>query len=269
MRLTNAFLLVAVLIGVPGRSALASQSQKVGNIDGTVSDTLGNLLADVQVGLVGTPHYAVTDDKGVFHLPKVPTGSYTIAMRRLGFSPITMAFAVTDTRNQVVDFELTQNAVRLAPLSIKAEHISAQLKRVGFESRLRTAGVAPSHFVTRQELEAKHVQLLSHVIDRLGSRAHACDNPNVFLDGIPFTTFAGVASTAVQPNAPTLSGRARSPREDNSGFQNNKPLDFFQVRNIEGMEVYSSASEVPAEFKAGPGGNMNSKCVIVLWTRDR
>jgi hypothetical protein len=267
MRLSNALRIAAFLLALPVSSVRAAQERGV--IEGTVSDTLGNLLEDVQVGLVGTPHYAVTDEKGAFHLPKVKAGSYTLSMRRLGFDPLTMIFVVLDDNGISVDFELSPTAVRVAPVSIKTERVSLRLRLAGFETRMKTAGVPASHFITRQEIEKRHVQSLTNLIDRMGGRARACDYPNVFLDGSPYKTYTDFSMPAPSGRSAARNGQRNSAsQEEGTGFQKLKPLDAFQIRYIEGVEVYSNAAEIPVEFKGGPDGQMNGKCVVLLWTRD-
>lgn len=272
MRLSNTLLLLASLLTMPLASAAAMQ-QKSG-LAGIVSDTLGNVLEDVQVGLVGTPYYSLTDEKGEFKLLGVVPGNYTLSMRRLGYSPFTMKFIIVEGSAMNVDFELTQSTVRLAPLNIKSERISPRLRRVGFENRLRTAGVAPSHFITRQELEKRNIQSLQQVIDRMGSRARTCSFPNVFLDGVSYNTLMETAAMKPRPRSSSgalvgPSSMSNSNAASETGFQKNKPLETFLVRSIEGMEVYTSTAEAPAEFRVGPNGQMNDKCTVVLWTRDR
>lgn len=276
MRLSNAFLLVGVLVASPASTTHAMQQS---GILGTVSDSLGNLLEDVQVGLVGTPHYAITDEKGWFKLANVKSGSYTLSMRRLGYQPITMPFAIMAGNAATVDFELLPSTVRLAPVNVKSEHLSAKLRRVGFENRLKTAGVPASHFITRQEIEKRHVTSITQLIDRMGSRARVCDFPSVFLDGAPYATLTDLPPATTAPRSGSagigLAGgsssgiRAPTSADDGAGFRRISPLDMFQVRSIEGIEIYSSTAEIPAEFKGGPNNRLSAKCVVVIWTRDR
>lgn len=271
MRLRVALLLTAFCLGISPRLAHADQQHS--GVEGTVADSLGNLLSDVQVGLVGTPHFAITDEKGEFKLPQVKAGNYTLSMKRLGYAPISMAFAMLDDRGVTLDFEMTATAVRLAPLSIKAERLSSKLRRVGFADRMKTGGAPPSHFVTRQELEKNHYESLQRVVDKLGGRAKTCDNPTLFLDGLPYSTFLDIQQNPSQAATPRIlspgaSQRMTSTTDNAGGFQRPKPLENFDVRAIDGMEIYFQ-SEVPAEYRRQVYGVRDSKCVIVLWTRDR
>jgi hypothetical protein len=267
MKIPSAFLLAVLLATAPCNKAYAMQER--GSFGGTVSDTLGNLLADVQVGLVGTAHYSVTDEKGVFSLRDVKAGNYILSMKRLGYDPLTMTFAIADDKGVAVDFELTKSVLRLAPLTIKAERMSSTLRRVGFANRLRSGGAPPSHFITRQEIDKNHYESLQRVVDKLGGRAKACDTPALFVDGLAYQTTTDF-SPATSPRAITPSSQRGPslPSPSYSGFSRPKPLENFSIRDIEGMEIYF-LSEIPAEFKRGPDGSPNDKCVVVLWTRDR
>jgi hypothetical protein len=239
---------------------------------GTVTDTLGNVLEDVQVSLVGTPNYAVTDARGAFRLPLAKPGSYTLSMRRLGYDPLTMTFVILQGTPMSVDFELTSEGVRIAPLNIKSERVSPRLRQVGFESRLKSSGAPPSHFVTRAEIEKDHIQSLSYIIDKMGGRAKSCTDPAIFMDGLPYQTFADFGATTIGRSAGVFStsgATSAAPRTSSPSSGKNSPLESILIRNIEGVEIYTNSSETPAQFKEGLGGQQNNKCVMVIWTRDR
>ena len=248
---------------------LTRAPQPRSGLDGTVSDTLGNFLEDVQVGLVGTPNYTVTDARGAFHLPQVKPGSYTLSMRRLGYDPLTMTFVILEGTPMSVDFELTTLAVRIAPLNIKAERISPKLRAVGFESRLRSSGAPPSHFVTRAEIEKQHIQSITNIIDKMGGRARACNDPAVFMDGLPYQTFSDFGGATIGRSTGAVGATATPARSPVPTSTKNSPLDQILIHNIEGLEIYTNSSETPAQFKEGPGNQQNNKCVVVVWTRQR
>ena len=46
-----------------------------------------------------------------------------------------------------------------------------------------------------------------------------------------------------------------------------RALEFIPVKEVEGMEIYTSVSEIPAEYRPGGNAQVNGKCVILLWTR--
>ena len=266
MRPSCAILLASLLIASP-LSSLHAQTKT--GFEGTVSDTLGNYLEDVQVGLVGTSHYTVTDGRGAFHLPDVKPGSYTLSMRRLGYDPLTMTFVILQSNAMSVDFELTESAVRIAPVNIKSERISAKLRRVGFESRMKTSGAPASHFLTRTEMEKTHVQSLTNVVDKMGGRARACEDPAVYMDGLPYQTFADFGG-ALTGRTTGVTGTPRSStRNPAPATTKNTPLDAILLRSIEGVEIYTNPSETPAQYKQGLAGQQNNRCVVLLWTRER
>ena len=132
MRVLIALLLVALL---EISAAVPLHAQRSG-IVGTVADTSGAMLQGVFVELTGTDFGAVTNQKGEFKLLKLKPGTYTVAMRRVGFEALSMKLEVKNSDPMELDFELTPTQVRLAPVVVKeTSGISDKLKRVGFENR--------------------------------------------------------------------------------------------------------------------------------------
>lgn len=265
MRVLNALLLAAFL-GVS--VAVPVQAQRSG-IVGTVADTSGNMLQGVFVELVGTDFGAVTNQSGEFRLLKVKPGTYTVSMRRVGFEALSMKFEIKNSDPMEVDFELTPTQVRLAPVVIKEEYSSNKLKRVGFENRLKTSGIAPSRFITRADIEKRNPMTLTHMLERQGGRMRNCLDALVYIDGAPPMNVPDNSSTASSGPFTRNSSVRSAARSENRNSMEYRALEFIPVKQVEGMEVYTSISEIPAEYR--PGGNMqvNGRCVILLWTRER
>ncbi|MEP7347945.1 MAG: carboxypeptidase-like regulatory domain-containing protein, partial [Gemmatimonadaceae bacterium] len=69
--------------------ALPAQEVGTGGITGIVRDTLGAAISGAEITLRGSPLRLETDERGEFKLAKVPAGSLTILVRRIGFRPDT------------------------------------------------------------------------------------------------------------------------------------------------------------------------------------
>ncbi len=95
----------------------ALQAQNTGQISGTVSDSAsGQPIPGAQVIVGGTTLGAVTDNDGRYTVAQVPAGTYTVQVRRIGFtqrevSDVTVTAGSTTTLNV---------SLRSAPLQLQA-----------------------------------------------------------------------------------------------------------------------------------------------------
>jgi len=261
MRYLRAVLLIAVWEVWPVATLQAQRS----GIVGTVADTMGVMIAGVQIELSGTDYGAITNSRGEFRLTKVKPGPYRLLMRRIGFEALTMKIDVLNGNPMELDFELTPTVVRLATVAVNARYSSDKLIRVGFESRQKTAGIAPSRFITRTDIEQQNPQTLIQLIERMGGRVRNCVDAIVYLDGI---------APGNQPDYGTQGGRTSGAlrsapgRTENPSSHRYRLLENILPRQVEGMEIYASAAEIPAEFRRGQFGDANGRCVVLIWTRE-
>ena len=262
MRLSGALLFCAFLVSPPAATAGAQR----GGILGKVSDTLGTMLDNVQVQLVDTKYTATSNIKGEFRLTQLKPGRYTLSMRLVGFAPFFVPIEVNDGDPTELAFELTRTEVRLAPVDVESERLSPKLRRVGFDRRRRTSGVPASHFLTHIEIEKRNPGTLSNLLERMRGRSSGCTDPNIFMDGMP----AFVSDNLTGPGLITPRSSAAGSRSPaNQTFSKNRTLDNIPVKDVDGLEVYASLSQIPAEFKMAPDGQSNTRCVVLVWTRER
>src|SRR5215831_20803183 len=82
------FMLCLALLAVPARA------QQAGSIQGKVTDNTGGVLPGVTVeaksSVLPTPHTTVTGPDGVYQLPALPPGVYTVTFTISGFQTATM-----------------------------------------------------------------------------------------------------------------------------------------------------------------------------------
>lgn len=256
-------MLVAVFMQV--MLPLALQAQRSGII-GTVADTLGGMLGNVQVELSGTDYGSITNSAGEFRLLRVQPGPYTLYMRRIGFQQLSMPIVIKAGDAMNLDFELTPTLVRLAEVSVKASRISDKLRRVGFESRAKSSGLPPSRFITRADLERQNPMTLNHLLERQGGRVRNCVDALVYMDGVPPLELPN--NLAVNGPFTKSSSLRPRPRSANTSQSALRPLESVPVSTVDGMEIYASLSEIPAEFRPGYT-NVSGRCVILVWTRER
>jgi len=257
-------LLLAVLLETSAAIPLPAQRS---GIVGTVSDTLGTPLQGVLVELSGTDFGAITNRTGEFKLTKVKPGTYTVSMRRVGFLALSLTLDIRNGDSMELDFELTPTQVRLAPIVVREEYSSNKLKRVGFENRLKSSGIAPSRFITRADIEKRNPMVLTHLLERQGGRVRNCIDALVYIDGAPpMITPDNNANGGPFTRNSSIRSAARNENRNNMDY---RALEFIPVKEVEGMEIYTSISEIPVEYRPGGNSQVNGKCVILLWTRER
>ena len=166
--------------------------------------------------------------------------------------------------------ETTPTQPRLAPVVINEVFSSAKLKRVGFESRLKTSKNSPDFpclSIGMAFIEKRNPMSLTHLLEGQGGRVRNCVDALVYIDGSPPLDLPDKNANA-GPFTKNSSLRS-SARSENNNSMEYRALEFIPVKQVEGMEIYTSISEIPAEYR--PGGNIqvNGRCVILLWTRER
>jgi iron complex outermembrane receptor protein len=123
MRSSCRSLLSVGLLVVTGGSLVAQ-----GRVRGRVVDSTNVAVVGAIVSLDGTALRDVTTAQGSYSIRGVPSGTYTIRVRQIGFLPLTASLTVTSgeiTR----DFTLARTAVLLAPIDViagsRARHSAA------------------------------------------------------------------------------------------------------------------------------------------------
>ena len=130
---------LAALLSAP----LQSQSAAPPSLRGTVTDSATGLaLAGATVEVPGTRFIARSGDDGRWTIGRVPAGTSTLRIARLGYAPRRIDVRLSDGAT-VVDVALAPAAVPLAAVVVSP----------GFYGMLAT-GVTPSHALTRQQIES-------------------------------------------------------------------------------------------------------------------
>ena len=223
---------------------LPAQEVGTGSINGVVKDTLGTAISGAEVSWRGSSVRLETDDRGEFKLAKVPAGSMTLRVRRIGFRPDTLQLMVLAGETVPLEMTIHRLAFQLQPVLVVG-HRNLTGRMAGFYQR-KDRGMG--HYVTRDEIERRNPPNLTDMfrmipgarVDSRGGRnqirfrGSQCA-PLTWLDGTPL--FAGEFD-----------------------------LDAISPRSVEGMEIYSGPSSVPTEF-LGTRAISSSCGTILLWSR--
>ena len=228
-----------------------ASAQPGGVIAGSVRDSAGQRLNHTivrLVGLSGRVSPVTTDDSGGYRLSGLAAGSTRVFARRIGFAPETLSIVVVEGQVQRADFVLDVVPVELHAALVRAD--PARGKMGPFNMR-RARGVGS--FVTRGEIEKRQASSVSEllryipgvdVMQRMAGEPQPVRMQRSFSSSLP-------------GNCPVLM------YVDGQPYPNGN-LDDFAPLSLEGIEVYKSASEIPAAFRT-----RDATCgLIALWTRD-
>ena len=241
-------LLAPALVGAQ-RGAARGGGVAGSRLEGTVRDSSGARIPDAGISIAGESYpRSVSDDSGAFHFATSP-GRTTLIVRRLGFRPETLAVVVLDGRTTRADVVLWPAVVRLASQLVNAD--SGRTFKMGAFEKRRARGIGV--FMTRDEIEKRHASTVSELLR--------------FVPGVAISQ-----RMAGEPQ-PVRMQRSANPTNqatctvalyvDGNPYPNGS-VDDFPPGSLEGIEVYRSASEIPADFRT-----RDSMCgLIALWTRD-
>lgn len=247
--------------------AAAGQSAVHGRVvdDETDEPVIGaavELLTSVGAPVATT----VADERGMFRFRGLGAGSYSLRVGRLGYRDASIELQTNDTLE--VSLRLSVEAVVLEPLEVQTgqpwSRTAGHLR--DFERR-RSAGLGAT-FLTRDQI-ARHagggvLDLLRivpglKVSGRSGYGGYIISSrtgctPAVYMDAAPIYRPDG-RSALGGGGAGTVGSR------DSSGALD--ALSLVHPLELEGIEIYSGPSQVPAVF----GGSTALCGVIALWTR--
>jgi Ca-activated chloride channel homolog len=134
--------LAMALIAAPFRP-LASPQVTMGRIAGVIKDaTSGTGIANVRVLIVGTTLNTQTDGSGGYRFDAVPVGTYTIAIRAVGYTPVTLSGQIVQTgRTTQLDVTLQPGATQLEAVIVTGA-AKARRDAVGLVSPITIQGYA-------------------------------------------------------------------------------------------------------------------------------
>ena len=245
-------LLPALLPALAGAQATpaAPVSNAVVNVIGVVRAADGTPLVGAEVLL--TPKLTgpgltmgrktFTDDSGTFRIPSIPEGTATIAVRRIGFRPISIETPVPAP---------VALAFALEPAATQLSKVVVQDRRNRYEGPLahfnRRRDLGFGRFITRDDIDKRNALRTTDLLRSL---------PGVMVS--PGRT--GITQVRLrQNNCPPFVWLDGSPAL--AGYLD---VDSFDPSTLAGIEVYSGVGTVPVELR-GPRGE--ERCgVIALWS---
>ena len=243
-------LCAAVTLGV-----IPSESEAQ-RIDGRVVDAatgapVPSALLRLRALTGDTVWSTVADDSGRFVLRAVRAGSFMVEVRSLGYQPSEVGpVRVEDARATAIEVRLSSSAIPLEGIRVLAQPTNPRLERAGFYSRKRSGF---GTFIDRAEIDRRsHLRI-----------------PSLFRGrGIRVMRASGGRAVIVLRGGVGSSMRGGSYCPARVLINGLEAYDFdleldLNMDAIEGIEIFPSASSVPAEF----GGSRSMCGVVLFWLR--
>ena len=235
-----------------------------------VDDATDRPIAGATVEIEALKLAFVTDSTGIFRIPLIPPGRYIVAVRRLGFSPLTSVvnFVANDTLE--FDFALVKQVTQLPEVAVSTPAAVAPKLREFEERRLAGFG----RFLTPAQLEKDKDRRLSEVIARLpGLRIMRGWGNYGWIA-------SSVGSGAIQRRfalSPMDIARGADPKQcyaavmldGNIIYSGRSGEMLFDVNSlgtstVAGIEYYRDAASTPSKFNVRGGETCG---LVVIWTR--
>jgi hypothetical protein len=226
-------------------AAAAAAPRRLGSavLAGTVVGADGKPLEGAQVYLVGTAIGARADYRGAFRLSGLPAGTQTVEVRLLSYAPRRYTVDLSPVRESRLAAVMSERATVLGAVEVQGK---AHVNVPGFEDRAKRGF---GTFLTREDIDKRQPILLTDLFRSVPGLTVGFDGTNYivqssrsvgtgcqvqwWVDGSPFDNMAGDMDQMLRPD------------------------------DIEAVEVYKSASEVPVQFQ----GRDASCGTVVVWTK--
>lgn len=242
---------VAAMLGATWSDATAQRIEgRV--VDANTGAPVPNALLRLRALSGDTVWSTVADDSGRFVLRAAQAGSFMVEAQSLGYRASAVGpVRLEHTRATAIEVRLSSSAIPLEGIRVLAQPNNPHLERAGFYSRKQSGfGV----FVDRAEIDRRaHQNITGLFRGRPGiriMRARGGRAVIVLRGGVG----SGMRAGSYCPARVLIDGL------EAYDFDLEMDLD---VDAIEGIEVYRSASTVPAEFSGA-----RSMCGVVLfWLR--
>lgn len=247
-------LLALAGLSAPNTSVHAQSSGAFARLRGTVLDAdTKSPVSGARVVIAATGRFALTDSVGAFLINDIPSGVIRFIFSAEGYprAQVLLAFAPGEVMRQ--DFELDStpspadsSAGRRSVQELPTEEVTAPRSRgVRYEDFERRMKTGRGHYVTREQIETAGYTTLQDAARSMRGVTVEC---------------AGSRTCSIR--------MARAPQGCYpTYFVDGRSDDFFgpfvPIRDIEGMEVYTGASDVPGEF----AGSTAACGVVVIWTK--
>lgn len=246
---------VALMFAAAAFIALSpsTASAQAGVLRGTVTDSAGRGLRDVEVLSINTDRSTRTDENGRFTLSKLPWGQQVIMARLPGYRAAEQAVTMLDEKTPPVSFVLYRNVQLVDTVRITSHDGCPAYDISGFACRKR-AGVG--QFRGEEEIAALRPYFWADMFEGLeGFRRTPVADPR--MEGR--RDWQIESTTGWRCLAEGWNGREKTAADE-----------LVRPKDIVAIEHYDVYEKVPAAYKrlAWPRDQEKPCALVMYWTRD-
>jgi hypothetical protein len=250
MRTRTSVLIASAWLGAAGSAAAQATHSTAPlrvTVVGIVVDSTDDPIAGVAISLDGSATDAEQHTRsaadGRFTLAAVRPGTRSIQLRRIGYTPLTLAVPVpADTAPTFIPITLVASPIVLDPVAITENPIEPEIRMRDFDA-LREQGRF-GYFIDQQEIRRRGPSNASELLRRVPGALLRASN--------------GIGNTV----------RFRGCRPmvwlDNVSLPGAEVDEVARTSDIAGMAVYPSWGSLPARYMDRRAGNCGA---ILIWTR--
>ncbi|MEO5817173.1 MAG: carboxypeptidase-like regulatory domain-containing protein [Gemmatimonadaceae bacterium] len=209
---------------------------------GEVVTSTGEPVRDARINLDGMSSSAISNDTGVFVLPRLPAGSQAVIVRRIGYLPKRLPVELRAGATSALTVVLDKTVQVLDSMRVVARRYSSQAEFLAeFEQRKRAS---PGGIFYTEEYLRRRVYR---------------DTPDIFRN-IAGLTVSSDGVVSLTRGAASLTDSRCIPSLFIDNVRMDTPLDIVRPQEIRAIEIYKSAASVPPMY--------NDPCgAIVIWTK--
>ncbi|MDB4882512.1 MAG: TonB-dependent receptor plug [Gemmatimonadetes bacterium] len=224
------------------RAQSDSEPRGTATILGEVVTPTGEAVRDARVNLDGLSSSVISNDTGVFMLPRLPPGSQTVIVRRIGYLPKRIAVELREGATTALAIVLDKTVRVLDSVRVIGKRYSSQEEFLAeFEQRKRAS---PGGIFYTEEYLRRHVYR---------------DTPDIFRN-IAGLTVSPDGVVSLTRGAASLTDSRCVPALFIDDIKMDTTLDIVRPHEIRAVEIYKSAASVPPMY--------NDPCgAIVIWTK--
>lgn len=213
-------------------------------VSGTVRSSDGRPLAGARVSVAGTDVSGVTSVNGAFALSGLPAGTYSLAVRAIGYAPTRVQVNLARTRPAQVAVAVGDRVNTLESVVVQADRTKLEKDFTGFLDRQKRG---MGRYITEEDLRRR--------------------SPLQFTDALRMTPGLQVVPTGGFGN--TVRGRGGcTPDLYLDGMRivdGTADIDrLVQPTDVAGVEIYNGGGTTPVQFQQGAGGSCG---VLAVWTK--
>lgn len=218
-------------------------------LTGSVLDQSGRAIEGAVVTVQDAGTGGTTDSRGAFRMTRLPSGTRSVVVRKLGYTPVQVAVDLSAITPAQVSVRLNKPAQALETVAVKGRYETA-LQKTGFLDRQREG---LGRYITAEEIQRRNAPMFS----------------DLFHTYPGFRVERGAGGNAIRSTR-NLGGSGREGGcvtfwVDRVQYRETQPgsIDFYlQPDQVMGIETYTAAT-APFEFT----DNRDSSCsVVVVWT---